>query len=190
MLDTTTITGCLTAPLQVAHSQHEIIRACHFRKQEYQKTYPSVTVQENDPFHDKAYVLYSCDHQGNINSTASLVLDSDLGLPEDKLFPEKVNQYRRQGKKLMEIGRFVIEDGQNLLKAYYRSVYEVAVHQGIDIILMVIRQKDIPFHRKIIGANTLIEDIGENFGSQHTFSCMEWEVNKTYQRFIEWSSKR
>ena len=187
MLDTKAITHCLAAPLQVAQSQHEIIRACQFRKQEYQKTYPKVAVKENDPFNEKAFVLYSCDDLGNVNSTASLVLDSELGLPEDSLFPTQVSQYRHQGKRLMEIGRFVIEDGQKLLKAYYRTVYEVAINQGIDIILMVIRQKDIGFHQKIIGAHTLVEDIGENFGSQHTFSCMEWQVNKTYKRFLQWS---
>lgn len=188
MLDTTTIAPCLPQPLRCAHSQAEIAKACQFRQQEYGKIYPSVNVVTDDPFNQHAYVLYSCDTSGDIKSTASFIVDSELGLPEDKLFPPEVAQYRQGRKRLMEIGRFVIRDQQNLLKSYYKAAYEVAIRKGVDIILMVIRQKDIGFHQKLIGTQVLREDIGETFGSSHRFSCLSWELANTRPAFFKWTA--
>lgn len=189
MLDTTPIAPCLPLPLRFARSKEEVIQACQFRKQEYGKIYPSVEVSTDDPFNEHAYVLYSCDASGDIKSTASFIVDSDeLGLPEDKLFPPEVDKYRNSHKRLMEIGRFVIRDQQNLLKSYYKAAYAVAVRKGIDVILMVIRQKDIGFHQKLIGTQVLREDIGETFGSCHPFSCLSWEIADTKPAFFKWTA--
>lgn len=188
MLDTITITHCLPVPLRIARSEEEVSKACQFRKHEYGKIYPAVNVVTNDPFNEQAYVLYSCDTAGIIKSTASFIVDSHLGLPEDKLFPPQVDSYRRSKKRLMEIGRFVIRDQQNLVRSYYKAAYEVAVRRGIDIILMVIRQKDIRFHQKLIGTEVLSEDIGENFGSSHSFSCLSWDIATTKPAFFKWTA--
>lgn len=188
MLDTTTITHCLPIPLRCAQSVEEVSKACQFRKDAYGKVYPAVEVSAEDPFNEYAYVIYSCDAAGAIKSTASFIVDSTLGLPEDKLFPPEVHRYRQSRKKLMEIGRFVIRDQQNLVKHYYKAAYEVAVRKGIDIILLVIRQKDIGFHKKLIGTQVLSEDIGESFGSCHQFSCLSWNVASTKPAFFRWTA--
>lgn len=188
MLDSTTIAPCLPAPLRLARSEAELANACQLRKQEYSKLYPSVQVSTDDPFHEHAYVVYSCDDEGEVRSTASFIVDSDIGLPEDRLFPAEVSQYRKSRKRLMEIGRFVIRDQQSLVKQYYRAAYEVAVRKGIDIILIVIRQQHIPLHRKLIGARLLAEDVGESFGSNYTFCCLAWAIQETKPEFFKWTA--
>lgn len=188
MLDTTRIAPCLPLPLRLAESEAEVSKACQLRQQEYSKLYPAVQVSADDPFHQHAYVVYSCDDAGEVKSTASFILDSDLGLPEDRLFPPEVAQYRQSRKRLMEIGRFVIRDEQSLVKQYYRAAYEVAVRKGIDIILIVIRQQHIPLHRKLIGARLLAEDVGESFGSAYKFCCLGWEIANTKPAFFKWTA--
>ncbi|MEZ5452571.1 MAG: hypothetical protein R3E93_07060 [Thiothrix sp.] len=185
MLDMT-MASCLPSPLQLACSGPEVARTCHFRRNEYRKIYPKVQVTEHDPFNNHAYVLYTSDADGNISSTGSLVMDSAIGLPEDGLFPAVVDDYRRSGKRLMEIGRFVIRGNLNLVKHYYKAAHAIAVRQGIDSLLMVIRQKDVLFHQKRLGAELLAEDVGEDFGSGQPFACMAWDVSKTTPAFLRW----
>lgn len=188
MLDTTSIVPCLPIPLRLAQSKEELANACQLRRQEYSKLYPSVHVSIDDPFNEHAYVVYSCDTVGEVSSTASFIVDSDMGLPEDRLFPPEVSQYRNNRKRLMEIGRFVIRDQQSLVKQYYRAAYEVAVRKSIDIILIVIRQQHIPLHRKLIGARLLAEDVGESFGSDYKFCCLAWEIAATKPGFFQWTA--
>lgn len=188
MIDTNSIAPCLPVPLRLAQSQEEVAQACLLRKKEYGKLYPSVQVAADDPFHKHAYVVYSCDDAGEVKSTASFIVDSELGLPEDRLFPPEVDHYRKNHQRLMEIGRFVIRDKQNLVKQYYRAAYEVALRKGIDIILIVIRQQHIPLHRKLIGARLLAEDVGESFGSDYKFCCLSWEIANTKPAFFEWTA--
>lgn len=186
MLDTQSVINCISSPLQLAHSLEEITKASSFRKQVYGDLYPCVTFKEQDPFNQHAYVLYTQDQVGQINSTGSLIQDSVLGLPEDSLFPNQVDSYRQAGKRLMEIGRFVIQGKQNLLKSYYKSAYRIAIYQGIDILLMIIRHKDLVFHKDLLGATILAENIKENFGSTHQFSCVAWNIEQTHTRFLHW----
>lgn len=188
MLDSTSIAPCLPAPLRLAQSPAEIANACQLRKEEYSKLYPSVRVSADDPFHRHAYVVYSCDDDGEVRSTASFIVDSELGLPEDPLFPPEVSHYRKSRKRLMEIGRFVIRDKQSLVKQYYRAAYEVALRRGVDIILIVIRQQHIPLHLKLIGARLLAEDVGESFGSDYKFCCLAWPIQETKPEFFKWTA--
>lgn len=188
MLDATPIENYLPDPLRCAHSSEELTHACEFRKSRYSQLYPSIRIATDDPFHEHAYVVYSQDASGSIKSTGSFIIDSEIGLPEDRLFPPEVRQYRQAGKHLMEFGRLVISDGENLVKSYYKAAYEVAVRRGIDIILIVIRQKNIPFHKRLLGVNVLSEDVGEGFGSPHKFCCLSWDVANTKPGFFKWTA--
>ena len=186
MLQTQTVSSCLPAPLKFAKSTHELSKVIEFRANGYRKIYPTVEIAKNDPFNEHAYVIYSSNDQDHVNSTGSIILDSKQGLPEDKLFPSTVNNYRRSGKKLMEIGRFFIGEKQHLLKHYYKAVYEIALRKDVDIVLMIIRQKDIAFHQILMGADILSKDIGENFGSNFSFACIAWDIEKTKAKFNQW----
>ncbi|MGB1009354.1 MAG: N-acyl amino acid synthase FeeM domain-containing protein, partial [Thiolinea sp.] len=111
----------------------------------------------------------------------------EIGLPEDKLFPPLVKQYREEGKQLMEIGRFIIRDGDcSLLKKYYQAFYEIAKSSQVDYVVMIMRRKDLAFHKKLFGIDILIDAIGENFGSELTFMCAGWDVDNTRPAFFKW----
>ena len=186
MLNTQAIDSCLPVPLKFAKSTSELRRVTEFRRDSYRRIYPNVNVAKNDPFNEHSYIIYSDTTPNKVDSTASFIIDSEQGLPEDKYFPKVVDDYRKSGKKLMEIGRFVIEGKQCLLKHYYKAVLEVSIRENVDIVLMVIRQKDILFHQRLIGIDVLSEDIGENFGSEFPFACVAWDIAKTKPRFSEW----
>ena len=186
MLTTSNIASCLPSPLKFVTSDVDLSRVTDFRKEGYKDCLPSIKVAKNDPFNEHAYVIYSADSQDKVSSTASFILDSEKGLPEEKLFPPIVNEYRKSGKKLMEIGRFVIEEKNSLLQHYYKAVYEISNREKVDIVLMIIRQKNIPFHQRMIGVDVLSEDVNENFGSEHCFACVAWDIAKTKKRFSRW----
>ncbi|MEZ5480477.1 MAG: hypothetical protein R3E95_24245, partial [Thiolinea sp.] len=158
-----------------------------FRRTEYRKLYHNIEIASHDPFDRHAHILFAEDQHGEINSTARLVLDSEIGLPEDRLFPPLVDQYRQEGKRLMEIGRFIIRDGNMaLLKKYYQAFYQVARSCDIDYVVIVMRHKDLEFHRKLFGIDVLVERLGESFGSQLTFMCAGWNLDNTRPAFFKW----
>ena len=114
---------CIPNSLSLVNSLEQLKRVNQFRKQWYPKLYPNIAL-DNDSFDDYARILFSEDNQGHVNSTARLVIDSKVGLPEDDLFPPEIEQYRQEGKKMMGIGRFIIEKGDlQLLKSYYLAFY-------------------------------------------------------------------
>lgn len=188
MLNTQAIESCLSPRLKFAQSATTIHQVITFRKDIWKKLYPNIDILENDPFNKYAYIIYSDNAQNKINSTVSLIFDSVQGLPHNKLFPFVVNDYRKSGKKLMEVGRFVIEKEQNVLKDYYQAIYKISIKKNIDIILMIIQQKHISFYQRMIGIDILSEDIGENFGCNSSFMCVAWNIEKTKPKFLKWIS--
>lgn len=181
------ITSCLPKSLKCAQSDIEHAKVLAFRRKVYSQTYPSVEVAKNDPYYDQAYVVYSETEEGEVESTGTVIFDSEKGLPEDKYFYDAVAKYRKSGKKLVEIGRFVIEGRRvDLLQRYYKAIHDVAVANHVDIVLMVIRQKDVRFHQRMMGVDLLIHDIDEGFGSGYAFSCIAWDIAKTPRRFYNW----
>ncbi len=181
------ISPCLPKSLKCVQSDEELAKVLEFRKKVYSHTYPGVEIAKNDPYYDQAYVVYSETDEGKVESTGTVIFDSQKGLPEDKYFAEMVKEYRQSGKKLVEIGRFVIAGHKiDLLQYYYKAIYDVAIKNHIDIVLMVIRQKDIRFHQRMMGVDLLIHDIEEDFGSSYAFSCIAWDIVKTPQRFHNW----
>ena len=174
-------------PLRFVNSGEQLERVMHFRKEEYRKRYTRIQMASYDPFDRYAHIIFAADDHDCVNSTARLVLDSELGLPEDKLFPPLVDQYRKEGKQLMEIGRFIIRDNDRcLLKKYYQAFYEIAKSTQVDYVVMVMRRKDLAFHKKLFGIDVLVDAIGENFGSEHTFMCAGWNVANTRPAFFKW----
>ncbi|MGB0849231.1 MAG: N-acyl amino acid synthase FeeM domain-containing protein [Thiolinea sp.] len=174
-------------PLRFVSTGEQLERVMSFRREEYRKRYANIEMAGYDPFDRHSHIIFAEDKQGRINSTARLVLDSEIGLPEDKLFPPLVKQYREEGKQLMEIGRFIIRDGDcSLLKKYYQAFYEIAKSSQVDYVVMIMRRKDLAFHKKLFGIDILIDAIGENFGSELTFMCAGWDVDNTRPAFFKW----
>lgn len=174
-------------PLRFVSTSEQLSQVMAFRQQAYRQKYKGIVMTNHDRFDRHAHIIFADNEQGVVNSTARLVLDSEIGLPEDKLFPPLVDEYRRQGKQLMEIGRFIIADGNFcLLKKYYRAFYEVAKSSRVDYVVMIMRRKDLAFHQKLFGIDVLIDKVGENFGSDLDFMCAGWDVENTRPAFFKW----
>jgi hypothetical protein len=89
----------------------------------------------------------------------------------------------------MEIGRFIIYNGNlQLLKSYYRAFYDIASACRIDYLMLILRRKDLDFHRKLFGVDVLIEKVEENFGSHLDFMCVGWNLAKTRPSFFKWTA--
>lgn len=177
----------LPLPLKQIQSQNQLSRIWKYRKTEYSKRYAEINDFRNDPYDEHAAILYTEDKHNNITSTGRLTFDGAKGLPEDNVFPETVHEYREQGLNLVELGRFIITNSNMaLLKAYYEAFYTLSLANNVHYILMIMRQKDVAFHKHMMGASVLSNDVGVSFGSQHAFACVAWEIEKTTPRFFKW----
>lgn len=180
------IDQCLLSPLKVVTNQQELYEVRELRAAEYKVIYPSIDVH-NDIYDYSSIIFYARDQFGQVSSTARLVVDGQEGLPEDRYFPPEVSEYRHQSKRLMEFGRFVIHGGTyQLLKAYYRALYDTAKQLKTDIILIAVKPKDIDFHQRLTGAKLLSTDIGVTYGGDNYLACVAWEIDDTATRFFDW----
>ena len=173
--------------LRTVNTPVELLEVRQLREDAYRAIYPSINVYR-DSYDHSAIIFYSRDQDGKMQSTARLVVDGLHGLPEDPYFPQQVTEYRRQGKRLMEFGRFVIQQGNvRLLKSYYRTFYETAKQQQTDIILIALKPKDINFHQRVTGATLLSPDIGVSYGGRTPLACVAWNIERTCPRFFRWA---
>ena len=53
--------------------------------------------------------------------------------------------------------------------------------------LIVMRRKDLAFHRRLLGATALGVDVGHGFGSGLTFTAVQWPIAETKDRFFTWA---
>lgn len=179
----------LPEPIKVLRTTKELQELYTLWQKTYRTIYPDFKLSHRDPYNQQAYILYTRNAKGKVNSSARLVIDSPvLGLPEDKYFPLEVNKYRKYNYKLIEFGRFIIQDGNpTLLKMYYKSIFHIAKIEKVDIILMAMKQKDVAFHRNLIGAELLSRDIRLPHGGKDKLSCVAWKIKKTKSRFFRWT---
>jgi len=152
-----------------------------FRKMHYKDIYPDMDL-ENDVLDDSALTLYTRDQHGHINSTARLSVDGPYGFPQDRYLTE----YRETGAHLMELGRFIINEGNlGLLKDYYRAFFSIAQSLEIHAIVMSMQPHHVSFHQKLIGAHVIAEDT-ETYGGPYSLACVVWEIKATSQKFFTW----
>ncbi len=152
-----------------------------FRKMHYKDIYPDMDL-ENDVLDDSALTLYTRDKNGHINSTVRLCVDGPYGFPQDRYLTE----YRETGVRLMELGRFIINEGNlELLKDYYRAFFSIAKNLQSDAIVMSMQPSHISFHQKLIGVDVIAEDT-ETYGGPYSLACVVWELKATSQKFFTW----
>ena len=152
-----------------------------FRKKHYRKIYPEMDL-DNDVLDDSALTLYTRDKNGDISSTARLSVDGPCGLPQDYYLTE----YRKKGARLMELGRFIIDDGNlELLKDYYRAFFSIAHNLQRDAIVMSMQPNHISFHQKLIGVRVIAENT-ETYGGPYSLACVVWEIKATSRKFFTW----
>lgn len=174
------------ASIKVVSSHLELHEVRELRAAKYRQIYPSIDVHQ-DLYDEQAIILYGQDNFGRTNSTARLVKDGPLGLPEDQFFPPEIDEYRRNGKSLLELGRFIIDEGDvQLLKDYYRAFYNTAKSLHADMIIMAMKPKDVRLHQRLIGAELLEADMGVSYGGAVSLSCVSWDIANTKDRFFQW----
>lgn len=152
----------------------------------YNKIYPGVTTFENDPHDSSACVIYTRTITGEISSTARIAFDGPLGIPEQNLVPDLIEQFRGNGVQFAELGRFVIDDAaRGVLSNYFRTFYHFGTQFGVDIYIMFVRHKWINFYARLMKAE-VIENIEESFGSDSAYAVMTWRLKDTTPRFFTW----
>lgn len=187
-IDNSLLAKDLPKPLQIVQTAKEEQELYNLWDDAYREVYPNYKINRNDPHHKQAHIIYTRDKNGNVASSVRLTIDSPLGIPSEEYYQHEVNMLREGGYKLMEFGRMVYI-GQTLLqmKTYYRTIYQIAKAENIDIIMMSLKQKDVAFHRNLIGAYTLLFDMGIPLGGEHKMSSVAWEIKKTKPRFFKWT---
>jgi hypothetical protein len=177
----------LPNPIKVVQTAQEEQELYELWVEAYKDIYPDYEVRRHDPQNSQAHILYSRNQSGKVTSSIRLTIDSPLGMPSGEYYPPEVDRYRKNGNKLMEFGRLVSNEGSlQLLRFYYQSIYLVAKAENIDVVVMVLKQKDVPFHQRLLGAHTLLEDVGMPVGGEHKMSCAVWEIKQTKPYFFKW----
>lgn len=72
---------------------------------------------------------------GRIVGTISLVMDSPLGVPMEKIYPEEVGRLRAAGRAVAEVGALAIaqsERGQGLVHLLTKAMFDHARVSGVD----------------------------------------------------------
>ncbi|WP_041434593.1 N-acyl amino acid synthase FeeM domain-containing protein [Thermodesulfatator indicus] len=97
---------------------------------------------------------------GQITSTATVVLDSELGLPSDSTYKAELDALRAKGRKLAEITCLAAERDlcyRNGILFVFRLLYRYARLKGATDFVISIHPKHRDFYEKIF----LFEPIGE-----------------------------
>ncbi len=173
--------------IRIVTNSEDYNRVIQFRHQHMKRYFPDILRPSHDPFDEKAVILYTEDSQGQVSSTARLVFDSEDGLPDEPVLSSHLSHSRSKGESLVELGRFINQDKEKtLVKSYYRAFYYLSRAMRVDQVVMVMRQRNINFHVKKIGAKLLCADTGVTFGSEYRFAVVSWQLQATKARFLKW----
>jgi 2-polyprenyl-3-methyl-5-hydroxy-6-metoxy-1,4-benzoquinol methylase len=184
------VSGILPKELQLVKTKKELEKLQAFRKDYCDADRPGVCEFQNDGRDEESYVLYGTDEKGAITSSARLLPDSEKGFPEEQILPASVHTMRQEGKKLAELGRLVITEGKtNLLRQYYKAIYDIATLENIDVVLIVMKQRNISSHKKIMAVTVLSdENMGFSWDEEQAPLCLvAWEIKaKQPKLFYKW----
>lgn len=182
------IWASINSAIKLATSNDSKARLRHFIRKEYPNHLPELADVERDLFFEKSFNFYTEDSKGNVTSTVSLVMDNPNGLPEEELFSTDIASYRNNGMKCIQIGRFINteQDENKTLKEYFRLFYLFSRQLGFDILLGLVKQKDMAFHRRKTSGKILNQDTGISFGSGHIFGTALWDLNDLDDNFFRW----
>ena len=173
--------------IRIVTNSDDYNRVIQFRHPHMKRCFPDISRPNHDPFDDNALVLFSENGNGQVSSTARLVFDGGDGLPDESVLSAHLHPSREKGERLVELGRFINQDQEvSLVKSYYRAFYFLSKTLKVDQIVMVMRQRNINFHVKKIGAQLLCFDTGVTFGSEYRFAVVSWSLANTKARFLKW----
>lgn len=159
-----------------------------FIKTQYETFFPAIAASKEAHYINNCFVFYTEDELGNITSTASLLIDNATGFSEEQLFKADIKQYRQRGLKCLQIGRFVInKNNENTCaKDYFKLFYQFSKRLKYDVVVGMIKQKDMAFHQRLLGVKVLCDNTHIDFGGEHFFGTAAWELDHLKSRFFKW----
>ena len=178
----------LGTPIKIAQSQSDVDRVVQFIKDDYKTSFPSLKPAQSSDYIDNSFNFYTEDDQGEIDSTISLVVDSEQGFPEEHLLREDIQYYRDEGLRIFQLGRFVVsgkDHGAKRAMRLLQVLYLLPKLVGGNVVLGMVRTKDIVLHEKRFGAKVLNRNTGETYGSEHEFATVAWLLNQLKPAFFQ-----
>ncbi len=169
--------------IYLSTTKKELDKIVAFRKQHYKSIYPTMNL-DTEPLDFFSLNFYSQDsNNDSVTGVARLALETPFGFPQDPYLAEY-----RKGKRLMEFGRFIVQPSNSaLLKNFYAVIYECARELGYNAIIMAMKPKDIPFHKRLMDLQVISQDTGVSYGGAISLSCVSWELDRTTQKFFAWA---
>lgn len=100
-------------------------------------------------------VLLIQDTKGEAIATATVVLDSERGLPSDEIYGPELDEMRRQGRKLSEVVRLAIADEhchcKQLLISLFNFVYLCAhLVRGADDFVIEVNPRHVAYYQRLL----------------------------------------
>ena len=125
-------------------------------KKEYIRSGYTFQVKEKNNFFENTEVFYAF-NGNNISATISVVIDSFVGLPLDKIFKEKIEGYRKAQKKIAEVVMFatdanIVTNSKGLKTTALRLiswVLQYSIKSGIDYLCITVNPKHVRFYKFI-----------------------------------------
>jgi len=95
---------------------------------------------------------------------------------------------RGEGKKIAEFGRFLItKDNKRQFKLHYKTIYEVALSHDVDVVLIVMKQKHIASHEKMMPVDVLSDDLGNSWDEEAAPLCLVgWHIKEPQPKLHKW----
>lgn len=180
------VTSILPDGVKLVQTDDELQAVIEYRTNYYQDDTEAVRAFHNDDLDQYGYVLYTPASDGGLSSTVRLLLDGQHGFPEESILPESVHTMRKEGKKIAELSRLLITEGNNYprLIQYYELVYQIARADGIDTVLVVMKQKHFSSHKKTMAVSILSNDMGLSWDEEQAELCLvAWDINASQPKF-------
>lgn len=172
--------SCISKNLEVSTSKTELQKIWKLRTDEYNKHYSEFSCNDDDNYDADALILYSKNQQAQLVSTGRIVFDSSQGLPVDSIIKAEIGKLRKQGLNIAELSKLAIsEEASGILHEYIQTFYKVAVQQNIDSLIFICKDSSAVVYRRLVGAKMLVKNIKYSYGTDFTFSLLEWRIKES-----------
>ena len=97
---------------------------------------------------------------GSPVSTSTLIEDSEIGLPSDTIYKDKIDALRQKGRRVAEVSCLAalpVDRGRNSFLHVFRLMGLYCLYRGVDDLIISVHPKHTQFYQDIL----LFEPIGE-----------------------------
>lgn len=120
----------------------------------------------DEPFHKNPHMYSPCrvvfvaEDQGQVIGTASIVKDSDMGLPADKFQPQTMKRLRDTAGRMAEVSALAVcetcDEGSALVLFLFKYIYQYSFYYaGVDSLVVVPTTQHVSFYKRVCGFHEL-----------------------------------